>query len=223
MSIILAVLILAGCILAYPRRSRELIRLGSKLGLRYSAKDVLSLWETYGSCYLMQYGHSPRIVHVLSGRVGHVPMTVFEYHLEAGSGLLRRRENHSVILVNCRERLPLIVIRRKMDFEAVGRFQGFERLKPKGQAGQPLFMYSNNPPQAAALLPKAFLDVLEDWDGAQCEFHDGGILFYSSERLDAGSLERWIHQAKKAAEALNPKGFSGPDEPKPRGFMTAAE
>lgn len=106
-----------------------------RLHMRYCSRDTHNLLERLADCYLMQFGHSRRILNVISGRTEDRSVFIFDYHYETGSAQDRILHRHSVVVWQLKDTLPAAAALTEKPFLPIGTFRHFTPM----QTGDPKF------------------------------------------------------------------------------------
>jgi len=117
---ILALLLLAGFLgamawfvvlgMRQARRAKALARRANETGMLFSAEDCFGLPSRYADFLLISGGHSGRACHVAHGRVGGLPVKVFDFHYELGHGTRRLAARCRIVSLETDRSLPPLLM-----------------------------------------------------------------------------------------------------------------
>jgi hypothetical protein len=200
----LAGLILIGWLVFYYRKRRQMLAgLALRLHMRYSSRDTMELLERLADLYLMQFGHSRRILNIIYGRHEERAVYAFDYRHETGSGQERIVHHYNVIVWQQKLDLPSIVALQNENFLPMGSFRNFTSLQSRDPKFDSLFqLYSDDPKTAEKWLTSNIRKILILSGDVNWEWNGNYIVFYTEKVLSALQITRLIHRGSLCCKLL---------------------
>ncbi len=212
----LAGAILIGWVIYYYRKRRQMLAgLALRLHMRYSSGDTLDLLERLADCYLMQFGHSRRILNVISGRMEERSVFAFDYRHETGTAQDRVLHHHCVIVWQLKDPLPSVVALTKNPLLPMGTFRNFTSL----QTGDPQFdecfqLYTDDFRAVAKRLTPDVRKILFLCGKVNWQWQGQFMVFDTESILSALQIARLIHRGSHCCQLIaDAKNIDEPGPP----------
>jgi len=110
------------------RRRWKLLALGAPDGLRLLPRDPFDLPDAHFQLQLFTRGHSRVARNVLHGRLDGLPVRLFDYQYETGSGQSRRTHRWQVALVQTDFRMPGLLVQPADRYDPLESIFGFDEV-----------------------------------------------------------------------------------------------
>jgi hypothetical protein len=145
------------------RRRWQLMALGSPEGLRLSPADPFELPEAHFHVHLFTRGHSRLARNVLHGRLEGLPVRLFDYQYETGSGHTRRTYRWQVALVQTDLRMPGLIVQPADRHDPLEALFGFDEVRFAAEPFADRFRVASEDRQFAyQLLHPRLVDLLAE-------------------------------------------------------------
>jgi len=212
--LVMAVLIV-WVIYYYRKRRQMLAGLALRLQMRFSSGDTLDLLARLADCYLMQFGHSRRILNMLTSRREERTVFAFDYRYETGSGQDRTLHHYSVIAWQQKVSLPSVIALADQPFLPLGKFRSFSPM-PTGDTkfDEAFTLYTDNAPAVQKLLTRDIQKILLDCGLINWQWQDQWTIFYTQSVLSALQIARLIHRGSHCCRLIaDAKNIDAPVPP----------
>ena len=100
-------------------------QVASQYGLRYNARDPFNILDTYDFA-LFHQGHSRKVYNCLYGNYQDLPVKLFDYKYNTGSGKSETTHHLSAVLAEVNIYCPYLFIRPENFMDRVSEFLGFD-------------------------------------------------------------------------------------------------
>ncbi len=187
---VLAVAVIALVLHYAAQRRKELAAYAAERGLSFSPDKDRDMDDRFAGFRCLRRGHSRYAHNVMSGKLGGMQVTAFDYHYATGSGKHRRTHRFSAVITPSPIPLKPLFLRREHAFDKVTEFFGMDDIDfESAEFSRTFFVKSADRRWAFDVIHQGMMDHLLAGPRLSLEFDTSNIITWRSQRFNGREFD----------------------------------